>query len=142
MSEQSQTLNCALPACKDSLNAAHEWLASALAQLELSKDEFNRIDLAVNEWLTNIILHGKGIDGPDSVIRMRMTFGSRQVTLEIRDTYAPFNPKSMELPGHPQDLEHASSIGFGIAVILDSVSTIEYDRVDSENRLLMQFDLA
>lgn len=142
MSDNGHTLDYKIAARKESLSTVHLWLTSALAPLELSIDEFHRVDLALSEWITNIIIHGKGLDGPDSEIRILLKLEGRQVTLEICDTYAPFNPKTMKLPGQPHDLEHASRIGYGVSVILNSVSDLEYSRVNGENRLQMRFDFA
>lgn len=130
-------------ATKSSLAIVRDWLEQQLCRLEIEHEHFYRIDLTVNEWVSNIILHGCCAEGPQEDIHLVLRGNSEAVVVTVLDCNAPFNPCSLDAPERPSDLLSAIQAGFGIPTIRRNCNRLEYSRTrNGENCLEMTFLLS
>jgi serine/threonine-protein kinase RsbW len=91
---------------------------------------------AVDEWLTNVTVHGyRGSPGPVDIDVWR---DGSEVTVRVRDRAPAFDPASAPTFDAAVPLERRSFGGMGIALIRDLCSTFEHQSLpDGGNEVTM-----
>jgi serine/threonine-protein kinase RsbW len=117
-----------IPAVSDRLEKAME-LAGFISEDILDTQ------LAVEEAITNVIVHGyKSPDG-DIVISLRATPG--RVDVQIADTAPPFDPLSIPEPDLDGDVEDRQIGGLGVYLIRQVMNEISYRYEGNRNILVL-----
>jgi serine/threonine-protein kinase RsbW len=91
--------------------------------------------LAVEEGVTNIILHGYGNAGGEVLVLFRASRGIVEIQLEDRGI--PFNPLTLPEPDLESDVEDRKIGGLGIFLIRQVMNDIQYRLEDGKNILVM-----
>jgi len=94
------------------------------------------IQLAVDEAVTNIIMHGYA--GKPGAINMKVSVDGGVVRVEIRDQAPQFDPLTVKEPDLSADLADRFVGGMGIYLIRKVMDAVSYEYVDGENVLTMK----
>jgi serine/threonine-protein kinase RsbW len=100
-----------------------------------SDEEILDIQLAVEEAITNVILHGYERVAGNIVITCRVTHGLAEV--QIEDSAPPFNPLSIPEPDITEDIEDRKIGGLGVFLIRQVMDDIIYRYEAGKNILVM-----
>ncbi len=98
-----------------------------------------RMELALDEVLTNVVSYAFGEDAADAQITVGMYISGSLVRISIEDNGPPFNPLTeaadpdVELPAEEREIG-----GLGIHLAKTFVRTLRYERVDGRNRLTLE----
>jgi serine phosphatase RsbU (regulator of sigma subunit)/anti-sigma regulatory factor (Ser/Thr protein kinase) len=125
---------------------------SELARLHQTLTEFGQrqglaskvvhdLTLALEEILTNIISHGY-TDDREHEIKVRLRAQPGEVRAEVEDDGQPFNPLEAPEPDTTQSLEERAIGGLGIHLVRNLMDSLEYQRQEGKNHLLMRKNLA
>jgi serine/threonine-protein kinase RsbW len=99
-------------------------------------EEILDTQLAVEEAITNIILHGYGESSGEIGIRNRVTPHSAEVLIE--DDAPPFDPLSLPDPDLAGDVEDRKIGGLGVFLIRQVMDGITYRRENGKNILVLE----
>jgi len=95
------------------------------------------LQLAANEIVTNVILHGYD-DAREHAIVVRLVANAGEVTVEVEDDGRPFDPSSAPAPRLDLPLEERPLGGLGVHLARRVTDAIEYRRQDDRNILRMR----
>ena len=95
------------------------------------------VNLALDEIVTNIILHGCD-PGHSELIAVRMEAGRGELHCEIRDSGRAFNPLDAPLPDLTGPLEKRTLGGLGIHLVRSLMDTVDYQRDGAKNVLTIR----
>jgi anti-sigma regulatory factor (Ser/Thr protein kinase) len=95
------------------------------------------LQLAANEIVTNVILHGYD-DEREHAIVVRLVANAGEVTLEVEDDGRAFDPSSAPAPPLDLPLEERPLGGLGVHLARRVTDAIEYRRQDDRNILRMR----
>ncbi len=112
----------------------NEWLDAASAEANVPAPLANDLKLCLNEAVANTMLYGfDGIVRPE--IDVEIEIGAVSASAVLIDNGKAFNP--LERPARPKltNLEDATIGGFGIQLIRDTASEVDYARIGDRNRL-------
>jgi anti-sigma regulatory factor (Ser/Thr protein kinase) len=117
------------------LNKVRYFLEENLKRLNLSEDDFYKIELSVVEMYTNIIRfaypQGKG------EIALKTWHKEGRIFLEIRDSGIPFDPTKEKTPDLEEILNQGKKGGFGIFLSRKFMDSFSYRRENNQNVLTM-----
>jgi serine/threonine-protein kinase RsbW len=94
-----------------------------------------RMLTALDEVLSNVVRHGTV--GPGSSIVVTATPGVGDVSVDVADASAPFDPLSLPPPDTTSTLEARRAGGLGIALVRALADQVRYERRDDRNHLTM-----
>ena len=120
----------------DSLSSIRAAVRGAAAAARLEVGRSYRLELAVDEIATNIVVHGYQEARRTGVIRVTIAVDDESIAVSLEDDAAPYDPTRQELPS-PEDLaslpgdRHAGGLGVMLA---RGVDQFRYERVGGENR--------
>jgi anti-sigma regulatory factor (Ser/Thr protein kinase) len=97
-----------------------------------------RVQLALDEILSNIALHGAGPGAVDPAIDVTFSFTGGVVGVEIVDTAAAFNPLLVPAPDTVSPLADRPEGGLGIALVRYLVDEASYERRGDRNHFVMR----
>lgn len=120
----------------DSLRDVRDFLTTAGTQLDINQELVADLHLAVDEAVTNIIMHGYA--GRPGRIRVSMVRNDAEVVVRLSDDaplYDPSIQQSPELDSSP--LDRASAGGFGVELIRRMVDELHYQVADQRNQLIL-----
>ncbi|MDP3396153.1 MAG: ATP-binding protein [Methanoregula sp.] len=100
-----------------------------------SEEDILDSQLAVEEAITNVIVHGYEKKAGKIVITCRITHGFAEV--QIEDSAPPFNPLSIPNPDISVNIEERKIGGLGIFLIRQVMDDIVYRYEDGKNILVM-----
>ena len=95
------------------------------------------LQLAANEIVTNVILHGYD-DEREHTIIVRLVANVGEVTVEVEDDGRAFDPSSTPAPRLDLPLEERPLGGLGVHLARRVTDAIEYRRQDDRNILRMR----
>jgi serine/threonine-protein kinase RsbW len=96
------------------------------------------LQLCVEEAVSNIVTHGQGSARAREIVLSVARKGA-DVVLTVDDDGEPFDPTAVCPPRPPDTLEDAPVGGFGIHLMRQFSSSIEYRRTCGRNRLHLTF---
>ncbi|MAG55459.1 MAG: hypothetical protein CMJ83_04130 [Planctomycetes bacterium] len=123
-----------LPALMSSLSSVRRFVLDRCRALPgLAADEQTMFDvqLAVVESASNVIRHAWP-EGETGCFALEIQPAEDHVTLELRDTGAPFDPLSEPEP----DLSHESAGGLGIFLVRNVMDDVRYERTPQGENVL------
>jgi serine/threonine-protein kinase RsbW len=101
-----------------------------------AEDAILDVQLAVEEAVTNSILHG--YDGTYGTIAIRIETSPHQITIEIADDAPAFDPLSVPDPDISADIEDRQIGGLGIFLIRRVMDEVSYRYENNKNILVME----
>lgn len=124
-----------VPATLDSLEVVAQYVKQASDSAAVDRKRAYQLRLAVDEIVTNIIVHGYQEAGLQGSIALRSTIDSRALTIVVEDTAIAFDPRQVSKPtGLDDTLDDRAIGGLGIFLALRGVDEFRYERVDGCNR--------
>lgn len=110
-----------------------------IAERHAGADEMlQRLKLCLNEAVENVIRYGFDEAGSGQIL-VQLDSGAECIQFQLRDNGRPFNPLEVPAPGKMHDVGTAQIGGFGIALMRDAATLLEYERVDDQNVLTARF---
>lgn len=126
------------PAKMERLHELLEFIDAGAIASGFSDNARNRIRLAAEEALVNVILHAyPGAEGPVEVSWTK-TEGPA-LTIEIRDGGVRFDPLAVKDPDTEADLEDRKIGGLGIFFMREVADAMSYRRESENNVLILIF---
>lgn len=124
-----------LAAVPESLDAITAFVTSAAESAGLGAPTAYKLQLAVDEIATNIIVHGHQEAGRSGELTVRADLTDDALAIVLEDRAEPFDPRAnaspVNLDAAPEDREIG---GLGVFLALRSVDRFEYAYVDGCNR--------
>jgi anti-sigma regulatory factor (Ser/Thr protein kinase) len=132
-----------VPAVLESLEQVRDVVKEAAAEAELEKKAMYRLILAVDEVMTNIIVHGYEEHGLEGDIGVRIDLNAEQLSVVLEDQAVAFNPlKASEPDDLDVPLEERDIGGLGVYLALRGVDRFVYERIDEHNHNIMTMFLS
>ncbi|WP_207101899.1 ATP-binding protein [Paracoccus shandongensis] len=124
---------------KGRLDAVDAAMASVCAFVgdALPAEDLIRLEIALTEALTNIVLHG-GLP-PGAGIGVSVRKDAPGITVEIRDPGRPVPVALFRAARDPAAIDPLEESGRGIPLIVALSDTLDYDSRDGVNRLVLRF---
>jgi serine/threonine-protein kinase RsbW len=107
-------------------------------QAGINKESGFALDLALTEWITNILEHGFNSSAPElGLIEVHLSLIDTVIRAEVVDNGPAFNP--FEYPAVQTDtpLEEKPIGGLGIHLIRKFMDEVFYERQTNRNRLVL-----
>jgi anti-sigma regulatory factor (Ser/Thr protein kinase) len=121
----------------DSLKPIRDYVMDATSLAGLNKLFANRLRLAVDEIVTNAIVHGYEESGTQGSIRIEAALDDDRLTIAVEDTGPYYDPTQHDMPtqedlGQPLDTRDIGGLGIYLAV--NSIDEFHFERVNNRNR--------
>ncbi len=123
-----------LPANMDALKPIGQYVANLATLGGLGKKAAYGLRLAVDEIVTNIVLHGYGENGPPGNLQVSGETFAQEVVITVEDNAPPFDPRQAARPHSNLALEERPRGGWGVQLALESVDELKYERLAGCNR--------
>jgi anti-sigma regulatory factor (Ser/Thr protein kinase) len=107
------------------LIVVRDFISRLVLQSKLSRDDENKIILAVDEAVTNIIEHGYD-EGTEGSIEIEVESDDAQFKVMIRDTGRVFNPESIPSPDLSDHVKAGKKKGLGIFLMRQIMDEVRY----------------
>lgn len=130
-----ECLTCTIDADIHAIPRVSLALDKAMRSHGFSEEECLDTQLAVEEAVTNVIVHGYAGTSGQIQITCRTTHNLAEV--QIRDWAPPFNPMSMPEPDITEELEDRQIGGLGVFLIRRVMDEILYRYEDGNNILVL-----
>jgi serine/threonine-protein kinase RsbW len=112
----------------------NDWLEEAFVRSAIQSSIAADLKLCLNEVVVNLISYAFA-DTAEPQISVEIELQAHLAKAEVRDNGTYFDIRDWPAPEAPKDLTSAQIGGYGILLIRDRASSIDYDRVDGVNRL-------
>ena len=125
------------PGTLESIAPIRDFVAEAAERAGLDRKATYRLCLAVDEVVTNVVLHGYEEAGRSGGLDVAVDVDERAITVRVEDDAAPFDPRAHADPtseelGSP--LEERRIGGLGLMLAKGGVDELRYERVRERNR--------
>lgn len=124
-----------IPADLQEIAILSERIEATMAKEGFSEGDILDTQLAVEESVTNIILHGYAETSGEIAITIRLDPG--QITIELADQASPFDPLSLPEPDLEADIDDRKIGGLGIFLTRKLMDAVTYRFEDNKNILTM-----
>ena len=124
-----------IPADLQEIAILSERIEAAMVKGGFSEGDILDTQLAVEESVTNIILHGYAETAGEIAITIRLDPG--QITIELADQASPFDPLSLPEPDLEADIDDRKIGGLGIFLTRKLMDAVTYRFEDNKNILTM-----
>lgn len=128
----------------DSLNEVitlNQWIEDLANQAHLTRELYFKLNLILEEAVTNIIQHGF-VTKQQGRIEISIMFDNHHVHIKVKDNGVPFNPLEDHHIILPETLQTADVGGLGIHLIKSYTQSAHYQRVNDTNVLSLVIDNA
>jgi serine/threonine-protein kinase RsbW len=129
-----------LPATMESLETFRLFVLGKLRQLNLSQELVFKVELVLEEVLTNVI-HYAYPDNPGEVEVGCGAEGNAKFCFSVTDWGIPFNPLERPDPDLPEDLSERQVGGLGIYLVRHLVDELGYHWREGGNTLTFCFQV-
>ena len=131
----SPTLRCRMAPDLDQLSRLNERLEEFASQADPTQAQ--RVCLAVDELLTNVIQHGMDPSRP-GVIAVKVTLCDDLIEIHIEHEGVPFNPfVEAPAPDINLPLEQRPIGGLGVFLVKSLMTSTQYERVGARNHITL-----
>lgn len=127
-----------LPARVESVAVFRDFVRSEAIAAEVPSEEFEKLDLVLEEILMNIARYAYVPDTGEAEVVVAAD-GPGRLSLEIADWGNAFNPLDVEPPDFSRGLAERPIGGLGVFLIRSMVSSIDYRRDADRNILSFVF---
>jgi len=124
-----------VPATIDAIEEVALYVEECLEQAEVPLMEATRIQLAVEEAVTNVVTHGYETTGGQ--VSIRCVSSPELVTITITDTGPAFDPTKIPPADITADLDHRNIGGLGVHLIKSVMDEVLYNREMDANQLTL-----
>ncbi len=126
-----------VPGELESLKAIRDYVMDATSIAGLNKVLANRLRLAVDEIVTNSIVHGYKDAGLEGDVRVEALIDDQKLIIIVEDEGAFYDPMQHNLPtpddlGQPLDTRDIG--GLGIYLAINSIDDFRFERDGAQNR--------
>jgi anti-sigma regulatory factor (Ser/Thr protein kinase) len=104
---------------------------------DLSPNTLSELNVILEEVVANIISYAYG-DAQSHEIVVQADLRDGELILDVEDDGRPFNPLQLPLPELDLPLERRNVGGLGLVLVREFTDSVEYDRLEGKNRLLMR----
>lgn len=124
-----------VPARLESLGTIRAYVLAAAEAGGIGKRAAYRLQLAVDELATNIIVHGTSGAAGEEDIRIAAEIDDARLKIVLEDGGPEFNPLAKQDPADlDRPMEERQIGGLGVFLAIRGVDSFEYDRVGDINR--------
>jgi anti-sigma regulatory factor (Ser/Thr protein kinase) len=124
-----------VPGTLDSLETIAAYVAEVAAAAGLDEEVSYRLQLAVDEVVTNIVSHGYAEVGIEGVVELEAVVDKRTLKIYIEDTGPTYDPRQYQRPDHLDlPIEQRKVGGLGVYLAMNSVDKFLYEQVGKRNR--------
>jgi serine/threonine-protein kinase RsbW len=127
-----------LPARLDNLDRIRSFVLNQAGDLGFPRELLFRVDLVVDELVTNIILYAYPNEAGNVEIGCAME-SPCAMRIEIRDQGQPFDPTMQAEPDIDQEFSERDIGGLGIYLVRRMANGLCYQRGENENILTITF---
>ena len=113
-------------------------VAAFCTEHSLSDRVRDDVNLALDESVANVILHGFANSSPGHEIIVRLYLEPGFVTVAVEDGGEAFNPLDVPEPDLTSPIEQRPIGGLGIHLMRNIMDQLEYHRRDGRNCLIMR----
>jgi serine/threonine-protein kinase RsbW len=106
-------------------------LMGYLAPFKLQDKVINRLEVVLEELVSNVVRHSAGATG----LMLEAEYQEGRVTLTIEDNGPPFDPLEVTMPATFTTLEDAKIGGLGIPLVKRLTQSLCYQRAGACNRI-------
>lgn len=124
---KTRTFSLEITSDMANLTVVADFIATAGRQVRLTEKQFDDIQMAVDEAVTNVMEHAYA-GRRDGEIFIRCTSDGREFFVEIRDSGKPFDPSTIKLPDTHSPLSKRSIGGLGIFFMRKLMDRVEFVR--------------
>lgn len=125
-----------IPAKLENLEFMLQFIRNGAEQQGFSKKGINKIQIAAEEALVNVISYAYPDDGGDVEIRCNAR-GAEGLVIEIIDWGIPFDPLSLPEPDTEAPPEERNIGGLGIHIMRNIMDEVSYKREGDRNILTL-----
>ncbi len=117
-----------------------DYAVTAAQEAGLSEHAKHRVRLAVDEIVTNIVMHGYEEAGRSGDLSISAEYDEEQLTIYLEDTGLQYDPRNTPPPDLASSVEKRPLGGLGIYLALWAVDQFFYEHEQDRNRsiLIMQ----
>jgi serine/threonine-protein kinase RsbW len=119
----------------ESLSLISDFIVNSMLKFGMGDHEMFQTQIAVDEAITNIIMHGE-LEEKDK-ISLKCEKDRGMVKIVIEDEAKPFDPTTTEDPDLLSPVEEREVGGLGVYFIKEYMDEIKYDFKDGKNILTM-----
>lgn len=119
----------------DAIEQVAIFLETSLEKADISMIDSSRIQLAVEEAVTNVVTHGYEGDGGE--VTVRCLIDGDLITITIMDSGYPFDPTTIPPADVTADIDHRNIGGLGVHLIRSVMDEVSYQRSGDKNQLTM-----
>lgn len=130
--------SASFPVAIESVEAARLGLERYLGAFEIGERYLNRIEVVLEEVVSNVVRHGHGADR----IALRAECSDGLLHLTVGDNGSAFDPLAAAAPAPFTTLDEATVGGLGIPLIKRLTQSARYVRDGDFNQLQLAFALA
>ena len=120
----------------ENVEKAIDFVAEKAEKLPFSLKERNRIEIAVDEIVSNVARYAYG-DGVGEV-NIRVESDDEGMTLTVTDSGIPYNPLEKEDPDVTLSADERGIGGYGIFIVKNTMDKIDYEYSDGKNILTIR----
>jgi anti-sigma regulatory factor (Ser/Thr protein kinase) len=117
------------------------WVDGIAAALRLDTRTEYALRLCLEEAATNVVMHGAPDDVDGGFVRLRVAPEPEVLRVIVEDRCGAFDPLTVPAPELPTSLDDARIGGLGIHLMRQYAQTIDYERRDGTNRLVLGIPL-
>ncbi len=117
------------------IDKARDFLRDFVQGLVLSEEDFFKVDLALVEMCTNIVLYGYPAEKGE--IHIDFWMDGDRIYIEIRDTGVPFDPSQAQKPDIEDIIRAGQKGGLGIYLSRTFMDGFDYKRQKGQNVLTL-----
>jgi serine/threonine-protein kinase RsbW len=130
-----------VPGTLDELGAIANYVLTAAQTAGLDRTLSYDLRLAVDEIVTNIIIHGYAEANRTGEIKVQAELVEQALSISIEDTAIPYDPTQTPPPSELHlPLERRQAGGLGVYLALQGVDRLTYERVGDRNRNILVVD--
>lgn len=121
------------------LHTALAFIRDEAEKSKMSSSLIDKLILATEEVLVNVIEHGSPVPGSDIVVRFESDPGVGEIKIVVRDKGIPFNPIEKLKETAPPSFDGTEDRigGYGIFLYTNLLDHVEYKREDDQNVLTL-----
>ena len=98
------------------------------------------INLALDELITNVLVHGKFNNGVEPNIEVELSLRNKTAVLVVESNDVPFDPTEDTNPDTESSLIDRGIGGLGLHLVKSQASRVSYAFVSGKNRLTLEYD--
>jgi serine/threonine-protein kinase RsbW len=126
------------PGRYESLASIGQFVRAQALQSGLDEKAVYQVEMAVDEACSNIIEHAYGVE-TEGEISLTCRNSTEGLTVILRDSGKPFDPKTVNSPELTAELEERESHGLGLFFIREWMDQVQYDYTPGVGNILTMF---